>query len=137
MNQARSVFVALIRTHHITSRKKVVKLKRAAEQYAVDYVLIRSGGSPGIMFAESRSEASVAAWVAAVQALRYKDYQCALKPTEVPVPAHAASEQQQQQQNCAQRRPGFEEVGSTTEFGIAMDRRGLGQWWRMGMGYKP
>ena len=56
---------ALIRTHHITSRKKVAKLKQAASAQAV-FVLLRSGGSPGIMYVEG-SKDGVEDWVGDVQ----------------------------------------------------------------------
>ncbi len=55
---------ALIRTHHITSRKKVAKLKQAAVTQAV-FVLLRFGGAPGIMYVEG-SRAGVEEWVGAV-----------------------------------------------------------------------
>ena len=60
-----SLWHALIRTHHITSRKKVAKLKQAAATHHV-YVLVRSGSSPGIMYVEG-PQAGVESWVAAVQ----------------------------------------------------------------------
>lgn len=59
------IYNALIRTHHITSRKKVASLKKAAEKYAC-YALLRSGGSPGIMYCEG-SEGGVRDWVTTVQ----------------------------------------------------------------------
>lgn len=59
---------ALIRTHHITSRKKVARLKQAAADNDV-LALLRSGGAPGIMYVEGM-KADVEAWVAAVQ-VRY------------------------------------------------------------------
>jgi hypothetical protein len=52
---------ALIRTHHITSRKKVAKLKQAAGLHGV-FVLLRSSGSPGIMYVEGGKD-GVVAWV--------------------------------------------------------------------------
>lgn len=55
---------ALIRTHHVTSRKKVSKLKKEAKEEA-SYVLIRSGGSPGLMYVEG-DEQGVKEWVDAV-----------------------------------------------------------------------
>lgn len=55
---------ALIRTHHITSRKKVARLKQAATAQTV-FVLLRSGGSPGIMYVEG-SKAGVEEWVECV-----------------------------------------------------------------------
>lgn len=64
----RPIFNALIRTHHITSRKKVAKLKQAAIAQDV-FVLIRYGGAPGVMYCEGR-EAGVTEWVSAVQVRR-------------------------------------------------------------------
>ena len=58
------IYHALIRTHHITSRKKVAHLRKAAAQYDC-YALLRSGGSPGIMYCKG-SEEGVKEWVAAV-----------------------------------------------------------------------
>ena len=65
-----SVWNALIRTHHITSRKKVAKLKQAAAGLTL-FVLLRSGGSPGIMYVEGSRE-SVEEWVGAVQVRAYE-----------------------------------------------------------------
>ncbi|KAI0870558.1 hypothetical protein GGS24DRAFT_99954 [Hypoxylon argillaceum] len=120
---SRSLFTALIRTHHITSRKKLQRVKKAASQHALFFVLIRSGGSPGIMYAEG-TEAGVHAWVSFVRGLRYKDFQCPQKPAEnkVLVPS------QNPQSN-------FEEVASVTEFGYCMEQRGLASWWKSAMGY--
>ena len=59
------MYHALIRTHHITSRKKVAKLKQAADALGV-YVLLRSGGSPGVMYVEGKED-GVKEWVGVVQ----------------------------------------------------------------------
>jgi hypothetical protein len=56
---------ALIRTHHITSRKKVAKLKQAATFHDV-YVLLRYGGAPGVMYVEGKGD-GVNRWVSDVQ----------------------------------------------------------------------
>jgi len=61
----RACWNALIRTHHITSRKKVTKLKQAATSQDV-FVLLRSGGAPGIMYVEG-SAGGVEGWVNVVQ----------------------------------------------------------------------
>ncbi|MCJ1387975.1 eIF2 kinase Gcn2p negative regulator [Xylographa bjoerkii] len=61
------MYHALVRTHHITSRKKVAKLKHAADALGVN-VLLRSGGSPGLMYVEGKEE-GVKEWVAVVQVL--------------------------------------------------------------------
>jgi hypothetical protein len=62
-----SLYNALIRTHHITSRKKVAKLKQAASLHDV-FVLIRYGGVPGVMYVEGQ-EAGVNDWVSVVQVI--------------------------------------------------------------------
>ncbi|KAH6873936.1 hypothetical protein B0T10DRAFT_567666 [Thelonectria olida] len=116
------LFNCLIRTHHITSRKKVQRVRRAASQLNVDWVLIRYGGSPGIMFGESRDEAALVEWVAAVQALRYKDFRCVVRPGPAP-------------QGSGLKATGFDETESVSEFAKEMEVRGLGEWWKRGMGY--
>lgn len=60
---------ALIRTHHITSRKKVAKLKQAATFHDV-FVLLRSGGPPGVMYVEGKED-GVNQWVSDVQVSRH------------------------------------------------------------------
>lgn len=59
-----SLFNALIRTHHITSRKKVAKLRQAAASCDI-FALLRYGGCPGIMYVEGE-ESGVRQWVDAV-----------------------------------------------------------------------
>ncbi|KAI1820634.1 hypothetical protein F4861DRAFT_522183 [Xylaria intraflava] len=119
----RSLFTALIRTHHITSRKKLQRVKKAASQHALPFVLIRSGGSPGIMYAEG-TETDVTAWVSFVRGLRYKDFQCPRKPAATEVLAPTQTEH-----------GNFKEVTSVTEFGQYMEQRGLVRWWKSAMGY--
>ena len=123
MNRSASVFAALIRTHHITSRKKLARVKKAAALYELQ-VLVRSGGSPGIMYAEGTDEIAVSNWVNGVQALRYKDFQCVQKPAahSIRVAGHTSE-------------AGFEEVASVAEFGERMEKRGLGNWWKIGSKY--
>ncbi|KAI0161184.1 hypothetical protein GGR52DRAFT_164393 [Hypoxylon sp. FL1284] len=124
MGQGINIFTALIRTHHITNRKKLARVRKAASLHSVN-VLVRSNGSPGIMYAEGASEAAVTSWVDAVQALRYKDFQCPWKPA-----ANRA------RSATKIHSPSFEEVGSVAEFSSKMDQRGLGDWWKIGMGYR-
>ncbi|KAI9157996.1 HET-6OR heterokaryon incompatibility protein [Paramyrothecium foliicola] len=116
-------YVSLIRTHHITSRKKVQKLKKAASLHNLECVILRSGGSPGIMYAQGRDAAGVEGWVSAVQSLRYKDYQCVSKP------ALSQIRMVQEASNS------FKELVSVTDFGEEMSKRGLQEWWRKAMGY--
>ncbi|KAK5694896.1 hypothetical protein LTR97_009487 [Elasticomyces elasticus] len=118
---------ALIRTHHITSRKKVTKLKQAATLHSV-YVLLRSGSSPGIMYVEG-SEAGVEEWVGVVQKLRYKDYQLVARPAPVILENSGV-----QHVDLSGSR-GLQETDSVSNFGQQMANRGVHSWWRRGMGY--
>ncbi|KAH7090251.1 hypothetical protein FB567DRAFT_286719 [Paraphoma chrysanthemicola] len=120
------LYNALIRTHHITSRKKVAKLRQAAANYDI-YALLRYGGCPGIMYCQG-TELGVKEWVSTVQRLRYKDFQLVKKP--------AIKEEEDsiaQDQNIAYGKA--EEVDSVKEFGARMTEIGVREWWRRGMGY--
>lgn len=122
------LFSALIRTHHITSRKKIAALKKAADAHNC-FVLLRTGGTPGVMYVEGRREEDVEAWVSTVQRLRYKDYQLVTRPgpREVETPEAGNVEVE----------PGLREVDTVKEFGSVMKERGCWEWWRKGMGYIP
>lgn len=122
-----SIFNALIRTHHITSRKKLAALRKAASNNAV-YALMCSGGCPGIMYCEG-DEDGVKEWVGIVQRLRYKDFQLVKKPAEL------ENLQGQSHLRKALVLGKMEEVESVKEFGARMDALGLWDWWRRGMGY--
>jgi hypothetical protein len=120
--QSKHMYTALIRTHHITSRKKVAALKAAAKELQC-FALLRSGGSPGIMFVQGNNATSVQSWVGTVRNLRYKDYQL--------VSPVASS--------CV----GFEnakygvlqEVETVRAMADEMQGNGLLEWWRCGMGF--
>lgn len=56
---------ALIRTHHIISRKKVARLSQAAKTGKV-YALLRVGSTPGLMYVEG-DEVGVTSWTAQVK----------------------------------------------------------------------
>jgi hypothetical protein len=124
-------FNALVRTHHITSRKKIAVLKKAADAYNC-YVLLRTGGSPGVMYVEGHQEQDVAAWVNTVQRLRYKDYQLVARPGRLERSAEKGTERAGIASD-----PGLREVDSIKEFGSVMKDRGVWEWWRKGMGYLP
>ena len=153
------VFNALIRTHHVTSRKKVGKVKKAA-QHELRYLLIRSGGSPGLMYAEGE-EGALRGWVGDVAALRYKDYQLARPPAPMSVARalqvtrtstsaststtastgqkhgkHDRGETAKKLAAAAEDTPGYEEVDSVANFAEAIERRGVLRWWRVAMGYE-
>lgn len=120
------IYNALIRTHHITSRKKVAKLRQAAANYDI-YALLRYGGCPGIMYCQG-TEAGVKDWVSAVQRLRYKDYQLVKKPA-----AKEIEHDEPQEQIATYGK--LEEVESVKDYGVIMHQLGVRTWWRKGMGY--
>jgi hypothetical protein len=120
-----TMYAALIRTHHITSRKKVATLKAAAKQIGCA-ALLRSGGTPGVMYVESKHVENVKKWVDAVHDLRYKDYQLVSPPGVVPGRSLVASNGESFD---------FEEVGSVKDFGAKMEEKGIIDWWRKAMGY--
>lgn len=126
------LYNALIRTHHITSRKKVAALKRAADTHQC-FVLLRSGGCPGIMYVESRDQARVESWVGVVRKLRYKDFQLVSRPG--PLAPDDAGQGPLQDSNSHSMGPGLSEVDHVKEFGGYMAQRGVWNWWRRGMGY--
>ncbi|KAJ5086267.1 hypothetical protein NUU61_007574 [Penicillium alfredii] len=117
---------ALIRTHHITSRKKVAVLKRAANTHQCA-VLLRSGGCPGIMYVEGQDQTQVESWVSAVRKLRYKDFQLVTRP--------GLLEPEESDQGTDDLPSGLSEVESVKDFGSWMQRRRVWHWWRRGMGY--
>ena len=116
----------VIRTHHITSRKKIAKLRAAASNYNV-YALLRYGGCPGVMYCQG-TEAGVRDWVSTVQRLRYKDFQLVRKPLEKEGEKATIDEKLV---NYGK----LEEAESVKEFGARMEELGVWAWWRKGMGY--
>ena len=152
MSRMTPVWNALIRTHHITSRKKVKQLQKAAGDSGV-FVLLRSGGAPGIIYVQGTQEA-VARWVSVVQVrpsrcgipsgclqlklgasclyqiqrLRYKDYHLASRPSIASIEVESKTPQSVE--------TGLFETGSVKDFGIRMQQRGLLSWWRRAMGYE-
>ncbi|CAG7947067.1 unnamed protein product [Penicillium nalgiovense] len=133
------LYNALIRTHHITSRKKVAALKRAADTHQCA-VLLRSGGCPGIMYVEGGKE-PVESWVDVVRRLRYKDFQLVTRPGVVEeedglgkrgTGNRSGEKKDGKELGLA---VGLDEVESVKEFGGIMAKRGVWNWWRRGMGY--
>lgn len=117
------MYHALIRTHHITSRKKVAALKAAAKKLDC-YALLRSGGVPGVMYVESRLEKDAQDWVDTVHSLRYKDYQL-VAPTSRAMGKVVPSVDFGT----------LEEVDTVKEFAAKMEAKGLLLWWRTSMGF--
>lgn len=134
---AAAAFHCLIRTHHVTSRKKLRRVRHAADQHGVERVLVRSGGSPGIMFAESADENSLIDWVSDVQALRYKDFRCVARPAPAQTVAApcASSGRGPSRWTGLLKEPGFHETESVTAFGKEMEEGGVAEWWKKAMGY--
>ncbi|OGM41356.1 hypothetical protein ABOM_009916 [Aspergillus bombycis] len=137
------LYNALIRTHHITSRKKVAALKQAASAHNC-FALLRSGGIPGIMYVESHEKDAVEAWVSVVRNLRYKDFQLVARPGLLEQDLQNRDENGKQRDgkknNGQEQRggdsvAGLEEVETVKEFGSIMEDRGVWRWWRKGMGY--
>lgn len=117
------MYHALIRTHHITSRKKVAALKAAAKKLDC-YALLRSGGIPGVMYVESRLEKNAQDWVDTVHSLRYKDYQLV-------APTSRASDK-----SVPSVESGIlKEVDTVKDFAAEMEAKGLLLWWRTSMGF--
>ncbi|KAL4915443.1 hypothetical protein BDW62DRAFT_203630 [Aspergillus aurantiobrunneus] len=131
---------ALIRTHHITSRKKISALKRAADSLNC-FALLRSGGCPGIMYVEAKEKDDVDSWVTVVRNLKYKDFQLVSRPACAMVVAESMAGEKGKgggkngKEGELGPGPGLEEVQSIKEFGSFMEQRGVWQWWRRGMGY--
>jgi hypothetical protein len=134
------VYNALIRTHHITSRKKVSALKQAAHNLNC-FVLLRSGGCPGIMYVEAQEQDAVESWVNTVRGLRYKDFQLVNRPAAAMVEGvddkgGSAPNNGGQKGNAeGQIKAGLAEIDTVKEFGSVMEQRGVWMWWRKGMGY--
>ncbi|KAJ5243632.1 hypothetical protein N7489_003728 [Penicillium chrysogenum] len=136
-----TLYNTLIRTHHITSRKKVAALKRAADTHQCA-VLLRSGGCPGIMYVEGGKD-PVESWVDVVRRLRYKDFQLVTRPAVVEEEEEDGRGKQGTGNRNGEKKDGKElglavgldEVESVKEFGAIMAKRGVWNWWRRGMGY--
>lgn len=144
-NPQRMVYNALIRTHHITSRKKVSALKRAASTHKC-FVLLRSGGIPGIMYVEGQEQDDVESWVGIVRNLRYKDFQLVTKPQALTDETGSRGDGREKEKLSKSKmkklgvkenesEAGLAEVETVKEFGGVMEQRGVLDWWRKGMGY--
>ncbi|KAI1614257.1 hypothetical protein EDD37DRAFT_653001 [Exophiala viscosa] len=121
------MYHALIRTHHITSRKKVARLKTAAKTHQC-FALLRSGGIPGVMYVRGNDRSQVQKWVDTVHDLRYKDYQ-------LMAPVAAVSDSTAVKQAATANLGALEEVDTVKEMGAQMELRGLQKWWRIAMGF--
>ncbi|PVH82191.1 hypothetical protein DL98DRAFT_457217 [Cadophora sp. DSE1049] len=110
----------LIKTHHMTSRKKILTIAKAAKRLSCS-VLLKTEGPPGVMVAEGELAGD---WLEVVRKLRYKDYQL-MKREEV-------------EKRGLNIEPGdVKELTSMKELGAFLEgNREIYEWWRVGMGYK-
>ncbi|CAG8977964.1 hypothetical protein HYALB_00001845 [Hymenoscyphus albidus] len=114
----------LIKTHHMTSRKKISALTKAAGKYNVS-VLLKVGSPPGIMF-QVKGDGESGFWLIRPQRLRYKDMQL-LEREEIPESALV---------RLGIREGDVLEIEEIKEFGRLLERdSGLFGWWRRGMGF--
>lgn len=126
MSAAKPLFATLIRTHHIKSRTKLARVKKAAAELGLPFMCYRYGGSPALMYGEGPDISSLTSWVNAVKTLKYKDFCCVCKPEQqTNAHPHAAHPQQQDTH--------FVEFDSVKDFGQFMDRKGLGHWFKTGL----
>lgn len=123
------MYHALIRTHHITSKKKIARLKAAAKTYRC-FALLRTGGIPGVMYVRGGTKPDVQSWVDTVHDLRYKDYQLA-----APVRSVLATNQPSLGTNDEPPPGVLEEVASVKEMAAYMESKDLVHWWRVAMGF--
>ena len=148
------LYNALIRTHHITSRKKVSALKRAADTHHC-FILIRYGGVPGIMYVEGQERKDVESWVGVVKGLRYKDFQLVARPGPLETEEGNNDENSSKRkiktgkvmntggtagnsypEQLKEAKVGLEEVETVKDFGGLMAQKRIWRWWRRGMGYE-
>jgi len=123
------MYHALIRTHHIASKKKIARLKVAAKTYQC-FALLRTGGIPGVIYVRGGTKPEVQNWVDTVHDLRYKDYQLAAPVRSVPG----------MDQPCSGTKDAsplgvLEEVATVKEMAAYMESHSLTHWWRVAMGF--
>ncbi|CCU75354.1 unnamed protein product [Blumeria hordei] len=115
-----STFRILVQTHHMTSRRKIYALTKAAKSLGCG-VILKVGRPPGIMLAEGERALQ---WLDLVKQLRYKDYRLLKKELiaqpllDVPVGRVV-------------------EVTSVKELSTFLrTNTQLYEWWRLNMGFK-
>ncbi|KAH8807848.1 hypothetical protein F5884DRAFT_674790 [Xylogone sp. PMI_703] len=119
-----SIYCVLIKTHHMTSRKKILTITKAAKRHSCS-VILKTGGPPGIMIAEGEGAME---WMEVVKKLRYKDYQL-MKKEAVDSPRLLLS--------ANVPRGTTVELTSTKELSaLLMKDEELYRWWRVNMGYQ-
>ncbi|EKD21639.1 hypothetical protein MBM_00752 [Drepanopeziza brunnea f. sp. 'multigermtubi' MB_m1] len=116
----------LIRTHHMTSRKKILAITKAAQRFSCAVVLKTGRGPPGVMLAEGEGEGA-REWLEVVRKLRYKDF-------------HLVKREVVLRRGLVGVEPGeVRELTSLRDLGALLQEEGnaeMYEWWRVHMGYK-
>lgn len=121
------VYRALIKTHHMTSRKKITTLTKSASHLNCS-VLLKTGSCPGIMLCEASTLLSMQDWVEGVRKLRYKDYQLMKKEMVI------LAEKERALRGIVDRGQ-VVEIDKLSDFGKILGDGELHAWWRRAMGY--
>ncbi|CAL3962966.1 hypothetical protein PZA11_000028 [Diplocarpon coronariae] len=109
----------LIRTHHMTSRKKILTITKAAKRFSCAVVL-KTGGPPGVMLAEGEGAGE---WLEVVRKLRYKDY-------------HLLRREDVKARGMAIEPGSVVELTTMKDLGAFLEgSREMHTWWRVHMGY--
>ena len=121
----------LLTTHHITSRAKIQRLTRAAEQQRVSVLIKKTHKPPGIMICEGDTEKAAREWLSIVKGLRYKGYRF-VTGQQLPGPRILNN-----------GKDGTRAVDGTDEFNLELDNlsmdpgeTSLKTWWKTAMGFK-
>lgn len=90
------------------------------------------------MYGESYDGTGLVDWVAAVQALRYKDFRCVSKPAMISEHVtDGGTERTGLSGGASGLTPtGFHETDSIADFAKQMEARSLTWWWKRAMGYE-
>ncbi|EPE35272.1 hypothetical protein GLAREA_10969 [Glarea lozoyensis ATCC 20868] len=113
----------LIKTHHMTSRKKIGVITRAAKTHDCS-VLLKVGAPPGIMLCEGE-ENGVKEWENVVRKLRYKDMRLVKRE----------SIEKMSLGPLGVETGDVQEIEEIKDFAKLLEGdEGLYQWWRVGMG---
>lgn len=121
----------LLITHHITSRAKIQRLTRAADQQHVSVLIKKTHKPPGIMICESDTEKAAREWLSVVKSLRYKGYR------------FVTGEQLSGPRILNNGKDGLRVVDGTDEFNNELDDLSMRQsepsiktWWKTAMGFQ-
>lgn len=95
-------------------------VKRYARHFELPFVLMKTDGRPGLIYAESSDAAALKDWARKMAAVRGGCYRCVVPPSKAPVPEDRPVKAYGER---------MIEVGTYKEFGEQLARRGLIDWW--------